>query len=418
MTTAGPEAGAGALAACLFLFDRNDIKKSRILRLLLRTQSRILTTGMDLALALRTALRATRRRPYRPTWWITQAPVNGRSRCVRTGFGRVRCRRIRRNLPPRTRTRGGRFGLCRQLRRVRVPGPPPGPGTGPPDRLRRWPAGLPGLPVPAGVLLQRAGRNRGGTIFRRPRTNGDRGRETPPARVPGNPIPPRGRAVRCPPVRGKPPLETVLPERDPGRARALAPGRAPARAPGREDREGRDIPAARFQAEPRRELPGRTPPVRPVPEREDPRPLRADLPDRPGILLRTAARGARTGLLRPVRRGPPRIGPPRGERIPRTPGRPRIPPPPRGIRIRPPPGNPILRGIRGMRPARRPGGSPRKPGGSPLEWRLRIFRTATTRTTTPRTKRAMMTVLCQPITWPRPPSRTRSTQRPIPARLA
>jgi hypothetical protein len=53
--------------ACLFLFDRKAIKKSRILRPLVPVQLRTAASGRKWRTVL-AALRRNRQRPYLPTW--------------------------------------------------------------------------------------------------------------------------------------------------------------------------------------------------------------------------------------------------------------------------------------------------------------------------------------------------------------
>lgn len=131
MTTEG--AATGKPVPCIFFFLRKDIKKARIPRLLLwvfccrRRSTLRRRAALRFALA---ALRRTRPRPYRRTWWSVQAPLNGRRRCVRTGFGPLTLRPGRRNQRRRTRTRGGAFTLDLLERlRDRCPGEPPGRGV-------------------------------------------------------------------------------------------------------------------------------------------------------------------------------------------------------------------------------------------------------------------------------------------------
>lgn len=108
--------------------------------------------------------------------------MNGRSRCVRTGFGPLTRRPRQRNRRRRTRTRGGRPTLERQPRRLRREPPSPADGLGiVPGTAGRILGGMSLRHPRAGAAtppVHDAGRILGGTSLRQPRTRaGDPGRD-------------------------------------------------------------------------------------------------------------------------------------------------------------------------------------------------------------------------------------------------
>jgi hypothetical protein len=280
--------------------------------------------------------------------------VNGRSLCVRTGFGPFTRRPRQRSQRRRTRTRYGMNpgGPCRPLDLAPLPGRtvPGAAGRKRGGMSLRHPRAGAGVPP-----VHDAGRILGGTSLRQPRARaGDPGRDPAgrwPLRGPPNPMPERRPLPpQSFPARDELPGRDGLPDerapllvalRAPGRESPAglvrAPGRTPPRALTPEERNA-GAPAA-FGRNRLREPPGS--PARAPPRATERPPRRPERADRPGIRERDG--GSRIPLGRGIPRGRPPLPMPRGTRRPR--------------------------GSPGTRPPRNPGGSPLSPGGSPPDLR-------------------------------------------------